>query len=230
MRRWRKYSEYRLAGDWHLHTNYTDGINTVIECAQAAVDYGLKFIAFTEHVRRELTYDFDLFLQDISIARERFNLVIAAGVETAVLDTAGTLNVSNEILEKVEFATFAFHARWFQTKEEYLSGLKNAILNPVTDLWGHPTRCLQGTHIVLERDEIDSLISLIVAQDIAVELNVRYKIPNGLLLERILSHQKIATVTASDAHCIEEILTQKELACIRNLLSNENFNRFWYPS
>ena len=110
MRRWEKYKEYLIWGDWHTHTIYTDGQNTVFEMCEQAVKNNLKLIAFTEHVRRSLDYDFDRFLGDIESARRAYpNLIILAGCEAKVLDTEGNLDVSPEIIKKCDIVVASFH-------------------------------------------------------------------------------------------------------------------------
>ena len=59
MKRWEKYKEFLSLGDWHVHTSYTDGKNTVYELCRRARENRLRLIAFTEHVRRTLTYRFE---------------------------------------------------------------------------------------------------------------------------------------------------------------------------
>jgi DNA polymerase (family 10)/putative hydrolase len=85
MKTWKKYVDYLLEGEWHIHTNYTDGKNTVFEYCEKAVEIGIPLLAFTEHVRKELTYDFNQFLNEIEEAREEFDLIILSGCEAKVL-------------------------------------------------------------------------------------------------------------------------------------------------
>lgn len=65
MKTWQRYPEFLIKGEWHVHTCYTDGQNTIDECCQKAVEIGIPLIAFTEHVRKNLNYDFHNFLNDI---------------------------------------------------------------------------------------------------------------------------------------------------------------------
>ena len=41
-----------LRGDLHIHTNYTDGRNSLTEMALAAEKRGLQYLAITEHSDR----------------------------------------------------------------------------------------------------------------------------------------------------------------------------------
>ena len=62
MKKWRKYQSYLTSGDWHIHTNYTDGENSIEDYCERALKNGLELIAFTEHVRRDLDYAFGQFI------------------------------------------------------------------------------------------------------------------------------------------------------------------------
>ena len=64
---WIKYDEYLLTVDWHIHTNWTDGENTVFEYCERAVQEGIPLIAFIEHVRKKLNYDFRRFFYRLPI-------------------------------------------------------------------------------------------------------------------------------------------------------------------
>lgn len=71
MKKWERYSRYLETGEWHCHTRYTDGRNTVAEMCRQASRNGLELIAFTEHVRKSLSYDFGRLVNDVKRARYR---------------------------------------------------------------------------------------------------------------------------------------------------------------
>ena len=41
-----------LMGDLHVHSNWTDGVNSIEEMAMAAMKSGLEYIAITDHTKR----------------------------------------------------------------------------------------------------------------------------------------------------------------------------------
>lgn len=55
-----------------MHTSFTDSKNTVFEICREVAMLNIPLIAFTEHVRRELTYDFNRYLEEIGKARNSF--------------------------------------------------------------------------------------------------------------------------------------------------------------
>ncbi len=109
MKTWKKYIDYLLKGRWHIHTIYTDGKTNVSEYCKKAVELNVPLLAFTEHVRKNLDYDFNDLLDDIEKAREEFDLIILSGVEAKVL-ADGDLDVEDWILKEVDYSIFAFHS------------------------------------------------------------------------------------------------------------------------
>ena len=75
----------------------------------------VPLLAFTEHVRKNLDYDFNDLLDDIEKAREEFDLIILSGVEAKVL-ADGDLDVEDWILKEVDYSIFAFHSFLFSLK------------------------------------------------------------------------------------------------------------------
>ena len=81
-------------GDCHVHTSYTDGKNSVFEYCQKAKENNLKSILFSEHVRKDISYDYADFLLQINKAKCTFkDLKILSGCEAKVLNLDGDLDV-----------------------------------------------------------------------------------------------------------------------------------------
>ena len=89
-----KYANYLYTGQWHIHTNYTDGDNSVDNYCRQAIASKIPLVVFSEHVRRNLNYDFHSWLSEIKQARRKYTgLIILSGCEVKVLET-GELDVS----------------------------------------------------------------------------------------------------------------------------------------
>ena len=54
-----------LKQDFHIHTNYTDGQMTVAEIAKLVKERGLNSACISEHVRQNLSYDYDKLAKEI---------------------------------------------------------------------------------------------------------------------------------------------------------------------
>lgn len=205
MKKWKKYESYLLSGDWHIHTIYTDGKDNVFDyCAQAEKN-GLKLIAFTEHVRKELTYNFDDFVSDVFSAKDKFNLEILVGCEAKVLDISGTLDVSKKILKECEIVLGTFHKFEPPLKDAYLAALTNMITNPDVDIWAHPTLYAIRNGFSLSEEDIYEISNSCFNNEVLIEINIKYNVPN-IKFQAIASHMKCKFVKGSDAHQISELL------------------------
>jgi len=210
MKKWQRYSRYLATGDWHCHTRYTDGRNTVMEMCGQAQKNGLELIAFTEHVRRKLSYDFSRLEADVEKARKKFpKLKILVGCEAKVLDARGSLDVSEETLRKCDIVLGTFHSFPSTDKMELESGLRNMLKNPDVDIWTHPITFFQQCPLC-EKDVYD-IIRLCIKGNVLVENNIkpRYRSPKLIAECRRMGAK---TVTGSDAHGADELLILKGIS------------------
>ena len=203
MKKWQKFSGYLEAGDWHCHTRYTDGRNTVLEMCRQAQENGLKLIAFTEHVRKDLSYDFDDLVNDVGRARKKYpGLKIVVGCEAKVLDEKGTLDVSQDVLDKCEIVLATFHSFPTHEKKALESALRNTLKRPEVDIWTHPITFFQK-YPLCEKD-VNEIIRICAKNNVLIEDNIkpRYRSPRLIEMCRKLGAK---TVVGSDAHGVEDL-------------------------
>ena len=195
---------HELEADWHMHTVFTDGRSTVRECCEAAVAQGLQLIAITEHVRRELTYDFGEFAAEIDAARRDFpTLHILRGCEAKVLNEDGELDVSDDVLALCDVVLAAFHAFPFPSSQ-YVSTVLRMLGNPRVDIWAHPTLFCRKHRLELSASEVEGIIEQCLRYDVKLELNGRYRMPaDGFLTAA--REMGLACVWGSDAHHAREV-------------------------
>ena len=204
MKRWEKYRDYLIWGDWHMHTSYTDGQNTVLEMAEQAEKNGLKLIAFTEHVTKEMSYDFDQLIRDIKEARKLHpSMKILVGCEAKILDTEGTLDVPEDVLKKCEIVIASFHTFPYSDKTNLLTAMRNLIRNPEVDIWGHPTKHIHALGITLSSREAESLIEMCRSYNVLVEHSLRYPSTQWFANRALMLGAPV--VFNSDAHSVNEI-------------------------
>jgi DNA polymerase (family 10)/putative hydrolase len=206
MKIWQKYQEYLSSGEWHIHTSFTDGKNSVLEYAERAVQLGIPLLAFPEHVRLELQYNFDDFLGEIEIARRKFpQLVILSGCEAKVLPD-GTLDCSREILDKVEYRLFAFHS-FPDNIETYMFALRKVVNELPVDAWAHPGLFFKKHRsLVLGNDALQSIFEELNKNDILLEENSKYGLPTSDWLEiyfGVTGNKPL--VSGGDIHSIYEL-------------------------
>lgn len=202
-KRWEAYTEELLRGDWQVHTTWSDGKHTIAEYCREARRKGLRLIAFTEHVRRELRYDFWAYMREVEAARKQFpDLILLAGCEAKVLNRQGDLDATPEVLAKSDLVLGAFHS--FAEPEHYLEALEAMLSNPWVDSWAHPTLYAHKRGIVLTDAQEERLVRLCMDKCVLVEFNGKYNLPSPTLREKVHT-LGAAYVYGSDAHSAPEL-------------------------
>lgn len=198
---WMKYEPYLLSGEWHIHTNYTDGTNSVNEYCKEALKRGIPLLVFSEHVRRTLDYDFYALLEEVELARRKYpELIILSGCEAKVLET-GELDASDEILEQCEIVLMAFHS-FSANMNRYYDAVRIALANPRVDIWAHPGLFLVESNLTLEGSQLEEMFSIASENNVLIELNAKYNLPPKEWLD--IMKYKAKFVRGNDIHNLRD--------------------------
>lgn len=135
-----------IRGDVHMHTNATDGKNTIREMADAALARGYEYIAITDHSKNlAMTNGLDdaRALAHIKHIREvddemEGRIRVFPGIEVDILGD-GELDLSDEVLAQMDVVIASVHTLFNQPEEEMTARVIRAIENPNTRILGHPT-------------------------------------------------------------------------------------------
>lgn len=135
-----------IRGDLHMHTNATDGHNTIREMAEAALACGYQYIAITDHSKNlAMTNGLDekralehiLRIREVDTQMEG-RIRVFAGIEVDIL-ADGALDLDDEVLAQMEIVVASVHTRLDQGREEMTARVLRAIENPYVRILGHPT-------------------------------------------------------------------------------------------
>jgi DNA polymerase (family 10) len=135
-----------IRGDVHMHTDATDGKNTIREMAEAAAARGYEYIAITDHSKNlAMTFGLDdeRALEHIKHIREvndamEGRIRIFTGIEVDILSD-GQLDLSDEVLAQMDVVIASVHSLFNQPEEQMTERFLRAIENPNTRILGHPT-------------------------------------------------------------------------------------------
>ncbi len=135
-----------LRGDLHMHTNATDGHNTIREMAEAALACGYQYIAITDHSKNlAMTNGLNeqRALEHIERIREvdhqmEGRIRVFTGIEVDIL-ADGALDLDDAVLAQMEIVIASVHTRFEQSREEMTARVLRAIENPYVRVLGHPT-------------------------------------------------------------------------------------------
>lgn len=210
-----------LTRDMHLHSSFSDGLNTPEEMIVEAIRIGYKEIAITDHVRRASDW-LDNFSTEISRLKSQYADVIKvySGIEAKVIDLDGNIDAHPEFFNKVDLVLGAFH-RIPIAKEEYLRGneisqnkktaldcwfkvMIKLIENSNVAIVAHPTAILKRNGIDVPYDFKEAIAQKAAEFDKILEINLRYQIPDKEFI-RILQRYGVRLITGTDSHSIEEM-------------------------
>ena len=150
-----------LKGDLHIHTNWSDGINSMEQMVQRARAKGYQYIAVTDH-SRSLKIARGLSLEKLREQHEKIrkmndNLTdfrILTGIEVDILPGGG-LDCPDEILEKIDVVVASVHSAFKQDRETMTRRILSAVENKNVDIIGHLTGRLilqrEGYNLDFER-------------------------------------------------------------------------------
>ena len=135
-----------IRGDVHMHTNASDGHNTIREMAEAALAVGYGYIAITDHSKNlAMTNGLDdkRAMEHVKRIREidkemKGRIRVFAGIEVDIL-ADGALDLADETLAEMEIVVASVHIRYGESREEMTARILRAIENPYVRILGHPT-------------------------------------------------------------------------------------------
>lgn len=171
-----------IRGDLHSHSLWTDGIHSIEQMAQAAINKKYDYLAITDHslsmrIAHGLSESQALSqIQEIKEFNNYHEFKLLAGIEVDIL-ADGTLDFSNEILEQFDFVIAAIHSHLNQDPLVLYSRLEKALSNPYINIFAHPTSRLLGRPGILfcERAPYDiaiqNIIDLCKRNNVALEVN-----------------------------------------------------------
>ncbi|MGC1463029.1 MAG: DNA polymerase/3'-5' exonuclease PolX [Terracidiphilus sp.] len=135
-----------LKGDLHMHTTASDGHNSIVEMAEAALAVGYKYIAITDHSKiLAMTGGLDEkraleHIKNIEKVDQRMEgrIRVFSGIEVDILGD-GALDMDDEVLAQMDVVIASVHTRFEQSREEMTARVLRAIENPNVRILGHPT-------------------------------------------------------------------------------------------
>ncbi|ABZ84365.1 DNA polymerase x family protein, putative [Heliomicrobium modesticaldum Ice1] len=195
-----------ILGDFHIHTNWSDGVSSLEEMVSAGRDRGYAYMAITDHsqslaVARGLS-ESKLREQQRTIrqidAREK-DITLFSGIEMDILGD-GRLDYADDILREMDVVIASVHTGLRQERHKVHTRLEAALKNPHVDIIGHPTGRLIGTREPYDVD-IDWLLDLAAKTGTILEINAS---PDRLDLSaphaRLAKERGVMIVINTDAH------------------------------
>jgi DNA polymerase (family 10) len=133
-----------IKGDLHLHTNWSDGKNSINQMAREAKSRGYDYLAITDHTTLPVARGMnDKKLKEQMSEIDKINsqiddITILKGSEVN-LDSQGNLDISEDVLEELDLVIAAVHYDFRQEPEKMNMRISNALENEYVNILAHPT-------------------------------------------------------------------------------------------
>jgi Histidinol phosphatase and related hydrolases of the PHP family len=214
-------------GDYHTHTEYSDGVNTCETIVVQAIKRGLKQVAITDHgfLNKWMSLTpakFEKQAVEIKELRKKYpEIEILHGIEANIMDTRGTVDLWPENVDKLDIIVAGFHR--FSDSTNYLDYFRFIMYNGfIAPVIGHSARSiLRNTDAYIkalyncpidilvhinERATVDVRAVAEVAAELGtfIELNTRHYDLLDKCMDKLLS-TKCNFVVNSDGHKPERI-------------------------
>ena len=232
-----------MRGDLQMHSNYSDGRNTILEMAERAKAMGYEYICISDHsVGLGITggigeNNYKKYLAEINNANQKVRgLHIFSGIEVNI-KSDGALDQPDDLLKKFDLVLGAVHNSLGQEKEKMTARVVKALLHPLVKILVHPSGRLIDKRPEIQADwraifqtaqknkkilEINACPKRLDLKDIyardAKELGARFAISTDAHSARQLDFMKYGILTARRG-CLEkqDVINTMPLAGLKKL-------------
>lgn len=201
-----------IRGDFHVHTDWSDGAHSIRDVARAASERGYEFVAVTDHsqslkiagglnpekLRRQISEIRKLEGSSEPGAR------VLAGTEVDI-KVDGSLDFPQSLLKDLDIVIGSVHSRFKMEKAEMTKRVVSAIESGQMDILGHPTGRLIGERAGYQLD-LQKVLYAARSSGVLMEIN---SFPNRLDLGdihcRMAKEAGVRIAIGTDAHRVEQM-------------------------
>ncbi len=201
-----------VRGDFHVHTEWSDGSNTIQQVAEHAAARGYEFVAITDH-SQSMKIAGGLSPEDLrrqmSEVRKLDSAMggrprVLAGTEVDI-KSDGTLDFPRALLKDLDIVVASVHSRFKMEKEDMTKRVVAAVESGSMDVLGHPTGRLIGERSGYQLD-LERVFEAAKASGVSMEIN---SFPNRLDLGdincRMAKDAGVRMALGTDAHHVDQM-------------------------
>lgn len=204
-----------IKGEFHAHSTWSDGGNSIQEMAEAAKKLRYSYIAITDH-SQSLKVAGGLSTPELKKKKAEVDKVngrisgIKALYGTEVdIDSEGNIDYKDDVLKGFDIVVAAIHSGFKQSKEKLTKRIVKACKNKYVHIIAHPTGRLWGTREAYELD-FDEVFKAARDTNTHLEINAfsqRLDL-NGHNCRRA-KEMGVKLAIGTDAHSTEQLLMMK---------------------
>jgi DNA polymerase (family 10) len=165
-----------IRGDFHMHTQASDGVATLEDMISRAVELGYQYICITDHSQASViangldTRRMAKHIEQIRrIGRGLQGITLLAGSEVDIL-ADGRMDYDDGLLAEMDFVIASIHSGLAGDRNKVTMRTLKAMDNPYVTCIGHPTGRLLGQRDAMDLD-MAAVISHAAQTHTALEIN-----------------------------------------------------------
>jgi DNA polymerase (family 10) len=204
-------TEQDLRGDLHVHTDWSDGVDTLEDMVAAARQRGYEYVVISDHSRglgiaRGLSVERMRAQRKLieNLNRRMSPFRVLHGVEVNIRRD-GSLDYSSEILREFDVVTASVHGSFDQSEEKMTARVLAALRDPAVHILGHPHGRLLGKR---EGYALDLDAVILAARDLGVALEINSQ-PDRLDLDDLSARKAheagVLLAIDTDAHAVAQL-------------------------
>ncbi len=196
--------EHDIRGDLHVHSNWSDGADTIEDLAKTAIARKYKYLAICDHSKNAAIVngldETRLKKQILHIRKlnEQFNnFKLLAGAEVNVLPD-GSLDLSDTVLAETDLVIAAIHLTR-KTRSSITDLLVSACYHDLVDIIAYPSKQIISQH---PRFSIDfpTIFEVAKQQGVSLEINSSHQLKLTPELIRQAKELGVNFVVSTAAH------------------------------
>ncbi len=199
-----------IKGDLHMHSTFSDGIETIKTMAQKAKLLGYEYIAISDHsaslaiAKGVDEKKIQSYIKEIETTEDEVGIKIFKAMEVDILED-GSLGASKEILEQLDFAWAAIHSKFKLDKTTQTKRILKALQNPFVKGIAHISGRIIAKREPMQLD-YETIFTFLAKEGKFLELNAQ---PERLDVTDVYAKKAkemgVKFVINSDAHSSKQL-------------------------
>jgi len=169
-----------IRGDLHVHSKWSDGLNTIEEMALAGKKLGYEYISISDHVgtlriahamdeKKVLRQIKEIDKLNAGFAKKKTGIKILKSAETNI-SADGDIDLSHKVLEKLDIVLASVHDHFNLSREKMTARIIRAMKHPNVNVIAHPTGRIIFQRPAYEID-LDKILKAAKEFGVAMEIN-----------------------------------------------------------
>jgi len=201
--------ESDVRGILHVHSNYSDGVHTVEQLAEAAKALGVEYLGIADH-SRSAQYANGLSAERVRTQHKEIDALnkklkgirVLKGIESDILPD-GKLDYPEKVLATFDFVIAAVHSRFSMSEADMTKRIVTAMRHPHVTMLAHPTG-----RLLLSREpyavDMPRVIAEAATLGVILEINANpHRLDLDWRLCKVAKDKGVIFAINPDAHRIE---------------------------